>query len=53
MVDFKRIRQDHPFAFTQQFVKKCEHIRDITKDLDRTFPEYDKFSTQKGYNIIF
>jgi len=48
MVDFRKRRNDNPLAFSQHFVRKCEYIRDITKDLDRTFPEYDKFQTEKG-----
>ncbi len=48
VVEFRRIRSEKPLAFTQNFVRKCEHIRDITKDLDRTFPEYEKFTTEKG-----
>jgi len=47
-VNFRAIRNMHPLAFTQHFVRKCEFIRDITKDLERTFPEYNQFSTVKG-----
>ena len=51
MIDFNTVRSQHPLAFTQQFVKQCDYIKDISKDLDRTFPEYEKFSTEKGYIV--
>ena len=49
MVGFRKLRNDNPVAFTQHFVRKCDYIGDITKDLDRTFPDYEKFTTAKGY----
>jgi len=47
-VKFKELKQQHPTAFTQNFVRSCRYLKDILKDVDRTLPEYDKYSTEEG-----
>jgi len=47
-VHFREQKTNHPFSFSQNFVKECLYFRDISKDLDRTLPEYERFSTTEG-----
>jgi len=47
-VNFKKLRFEHPLAYSQHFAKKCNYINEIEKDLDRTLPEYDRYSTHEG-----
>jgi len=48
-MNFKHLKKERPTAFTQHFVRSCSFIKDIRKDVDRTFPELDKYSTEQGY----
>jgi len=47
-VNIRKLRHEHPFTFTQHFAKRPMYMEEIKKDLDRTLPEYDKFSTEEG-----
>jgi len=51
-VNFKLIKEKNPLTFTTQFVKDCPHLKNITKDLDRTLPEYDKYTTKSGKDSL-
>jgi len=48
LLNFRKLKHDHPFTFSQHFVKRCVYIEQIKKDLDRTLPEYEKFSSEQG-----
>jgi len=48
-MNFKELKKNYPTSFTQNFVRKCEYVKDIVKDLDRTLPEYEKYTTEAGY----
>jgi len=48
LIHFRQKRKDYPFAYSSNFAKKCPHLKEIKKDVDRTLPEYDKFSTEEG-----
>jgi len=48
LLNFRKLKNERPFAFSQHFVKRCLYIEQIKKDLDRTLPEYQKFSTEEG-----
>ncbi len=48
-MNFQHLKRERPTAFTQHFVRSCSFIKDIRKDVDRTFPELDKYSTEQGY----
>lgn len=47
-IKFSNLKHAHPTSFTQNFVRKCNYIKDIRMDVDRTFPEYDKYLTEEG-----
>jgi len=47
-MNFKQLKKERPTAFTQHFVRVSSFIKDIRKDVDRTFPEIEKYSTEQG-----
>lgn len=47
-MNFKQLKKERPTAFTQHFVRVSSFIKDIRKDVDRTFPEIEKYSTEHG-----
>jgi len=53
LIHFRQKKNDHPFAYTQHFARKCRYLKEIKKDVDRTLPEYDKFATEEGYSTFF
>ena len=48
-VHFRQRKSEHPFAYSQNFARKCEYLSEIKKDVNRTLPEYDRYSTEEGY----
>lgn len=50
-MNFDKIKEENPFTFTSNLVKKSVYIRDINKDIDRTFPEDQFFQEEQKYEL--
>jgi len=48
ILNFKMLKRKHPMSFSKHFSKPCLYFKDILKDIDRTFPETEKFQSQSS-----
>ena len=48
-MNFDKIKEENPFTFTGNLVKKNGFLRDINKDIDRTRPEDPFFQQEAKY----
>ena len=47
-MNFQQLKKERPTAFSQHFVRVSSFIKDIRKDVDRTFCELEKYSSDQG-----